>query len=60
MAEVSIRKLNKMFDVTHVVKDVDLEIRKIPHIAFVTVGERTIRQPLAAPIERCHCETSCA
>src|SRR5476649_429694 len=27
MAEVSIRKLNKKFDTTHVVKDVDLEIR---------------------------------
>ena len=27
MAEVTLRKLNKFFDTTHVVKDVDLQIR---------------------------------
>ena len=35
MAEVSIRKLNKMFDVTHVVKDVDLEIRDKEFVVLV-------------------------
>src|SRR5471030_1367569 len=35
MAEVSIRKLNKKFDTTHVVKDVDLEIRDEEFMVFV-------------------------
>ena len=35
MAEVSIRKLNKMFDVTHVVKDVDLEIHDKEFVVLV-------------------------
>src|SRR5476649_3036637 len=35
MAEVSIRKLNKKFDTTHVVKDVDLEIRDKEFVVFV-------------------------
>ena len=29
-------------------------IRKIPHIAFVTIGERMIRQSLSAPVESRH------
>ena len=35
MAEVSIRKLNKKFDATHVVKDVDLEIHDKEFMVFV-------------------------
>src|SRR5471032_186078 len=35
MAEVSIRKLNKKFDTTHVVKDVDLEIRDKEFVVLV-------------------------
>ncbi|MCX7364370.1 MAG: sn-glycerol-3-phosphate ABC transporter ATP-binding protein UgpC [Alphaproteobacteria bacterium] len=35
MAEVTVRKLNKMFDTTHVVKDVDLEIRDKEFVVFV-------------------------
>ena len=35
MAEVTVRKLNKMFDTTHVVKDVDLEIRDKEFMVFV-------------------------
>jgi multiple sugar transport system ATP-binding protein len=35
MAEVSVRKLNKMFDVTHVVKDVDLQIHDKEFVVFV-------------------------
>jgi multiple sugar transport system ATP-binding protein len=35
MAEVSLRKLNKKFDLTHVVKDVDLEIRDKEFMVFV-------------------------
>ena len=35
MAEVSIRKLNKMFDVTHVVKDVDLDIHDKEFVVLV-------------------------
>ena len=35
MAEVSIRKLNKKFDTTHVVKDVDLEIRNKEFVVLV-------------------------
>ncbi len=35
MAEVSLRKLNKKFDTTHVVKDVDLEIRDKEFMVFV-------------------------
>ena len=35
MAEVSLRKLNKFFDTTHVVKDVDLQIRDKEFMVFV-------------------------
>src|SRR5882757_4775522 len=35
MAEVTVRKLNKMFDVTHVVKDVDLEIHDKEFVVLV-------------------------
>ncbi|MFO1160729.1 MAG: sn-glycerol-3-phosphate ABC transporter ATP-binding protein UgpC [Reyranellaceae bacterium] len=35
MAEVVVRKLNKKFDVTHVVKDVDLEIHDKEFVVFV-------------------------
>ncbi len=35
MAEVSIRKLNKKFDATHVVKDVDLQIHDKEFVVFV-------------------------
>jgi multiple sugar transport system ATP-binding protein len=35
MAEVSLHKLNKKFDLTHVVKDVDLEIRDKEFMVFV-------------------------
>jgi len=35
MAEVSLRKLNKKFDTTHVVKDVDLEIRDKEFVVLV-------------------------
>src|ERR1700744_5817704 len=35
MAEVTLRKLNKYFDVTHVVKDVDLQIRDKEFMVFV-------------------------
>ena len=35
MAEVSLHKLNKKFDVTHVVKDVDLQIRDKEFMVFV-------------------------
>ena len=35
MAEVSVRKLNKKFDITHVVKDVDLQIRDKEFMVFV-------------------------
>jgi multiple sugar transport system ATP-binding protein len=35
MAEVTVRKLNKMFDVTHVVKDVDLQIHDKEFVVFV-------------------------
>jgi multiple sugar transport system ATP-binding protein len=35
MSEVSLRKLNKKFDTTHVVKDVDLEIRDKEFMVFV-------------------------
>ena len=35
MADVTVRKLNKMFDTTHVVKDVDLEIRDKEFVVFV-------------------------
>ena len=35
MAEVIVRKLNKMFDTNHVVKDVDLHIRDKEFVVFV-------------------------
>ena len=35
MAEVIVRKLNKKFDLTHVVKDVDLEIHDKEFVVFV-------------------------
>src|SRR6202795_2844560 len=35
MAEVSLHKLNKKFDLSHVVKDVDLQIRDKEFIVFV-------------------------
>jgi len=35
MAEVTLRKLNKYFDTTHVVKDVDLQIRDKEFMVFV-------------------------
>ena len=35
MAEVSLHKLNKKFDTTHVVKDVDLQIRDKEFMVFV-------------------------
>ena len=35
MAEVTVRKLNKKFDTTHVVKDVNLEIRDKEFVVFV-------------------------
>jgi multiple sugar transport system ATP-binding protein len=35
MAEVTLRKLNKFFDTTHVVKDVDLQIRDKEFMVFV-------------------------
>ncbi len=35
MAEVTVRKLNKKFDLTHVVKDVDLEIHDKEFVVFV-------------------------
>ncbi len=35
MADVSLHKLNKMFDTTHVVKNVDLEIRDKEFMVFV-------------------------
>ena len=35
MAEVSLRKINKFFDTTHVVKDVDLQIRDKEFMVFV-------------------------
>jgi multiple sugar transport system ATP-binding protein len=35
MAEVTVRKLNKMFDTTHVVKDVDLEIHDKEFVVLV-------------------------
>ena len=35
MAEVSLHKLNKKFDQTHVVKDVDLKIRDKEFMVFV-------------------------
>src|SRR5205085_10584333 len=35
MAEVSLHKLNKKFDLTHVVKDVDLQIRDKEFMVFV-------------------------
>ena len=35
MAEVIVHKLNKKFDLTHVVKDVDLEIRDKEFMVFV-------------------------
>src|SRR6266498_1568994 len=35
MAEVIVRKLNKKFDVTHVVKDVDLQIHDKEFVVFV-------------------------
>ena len=35
MAEVTVHKLNKKFDLTHVVKDVDLEIRDKEFVVFV-------------------------
>src|SRR3974377_1180774 len=35
MAEVSLHKLNKFFDTTHVVKDVDLQIRDKEFMVFV-------------------------
>ena len=35
MAEVLVRKLNKKFDITHVVKDVDLEIHDKEFVVFV-------------------------
>jgi ABC-type multidrug transport system ATPase subunit len=35
MAEVTLTKLNKYFDTTHVVKDVDLQIRDKEFMVFV-------------------------
>ena len=35
MAEVIVRKLNKKFDLTHVVKDVDLQIHDKEFVVFV-------------------------
>src|SRR5215208_268334 len=35
MAEVSLHKLNKKFDLTHVVKDVDLQIHDKEFVVFV-------------------------
>jgi hypothetical protein len=34
--------------------EIGVVIRKIPHIAFVTIGERAIRQSLSAPVESRH------
>ena len=52
MAEVSIRKLNKKFDATHVVKDVDLEIRDKEFVVFVGpsgCGKTTTLRMIAGP-----------